>query len=122
MLITSRKSIEEIQREFGKLFPYLKLEFYKKSHKTGEGSPIKDEIKSDKLLSDLIEESVNKELMIFPSMQVCELEQQFETLFNLHVQVWRKSGSIWLQTISTDEWTLEAQNSHGKESVKSIEI
>ena len=43
-----------------------------------------------------------------------ELEEIFETNFGLHVQIFRKSGKIWLETSTTDGWTLNQQNEEGK--------
>lgn len=43
------------------------------------------------------------------------LEKQMEESFGLHVQVFRRSGNIWLETTVTDEWTLEFQNEQGRE-------
>lgn len=46
---------------------------------------------------------------------VQELEKQMEEGFGLHVQVFRRSGNIWLETTVTDEWTLAFQNEQGQE-------
>jgi len=35
--------------------------------------------------------------------------------FGLAAQVFRKSGRVWLETIRTDNWTLNDQNKHGRE-------
>ena len=44
-----------------------------------------------------------------------ELEKIFKDQFGLAVQVFRKSGNLWLETTMTDNWTLQQQNNHGKE-------
>jgi hypothetical protein len=49
------------------------------------------------------------------NMTVDALEHEFENTFGLYVQVFRKSGRIWLETTATDEWTLLQQNQEGKE-------
>lgn len=41
---------------------------------------------------------------------VAELENMFTETFGLPVQVFRKSNNVWLQTITTDNWTLSEQN------------
>jgi hypothetical protein len=43
-------------------------------------------------------------------MKVGELEHAFNVKFGLSAQVFRKSGEIWLQTTTTDTWTLAKQN------------
>jgi hypothetical protein len=45
---------------------------------------------------------------------VAELENAFEEYFGLSVQVYRKSGKMWLQSTITDDWTLKEQNEHGE--------
>jgi len=49
------------------------------------------------------------------TMKVNELEKLLKDEFSLAAQVFRKSGNIWLETTITDNWTLNQQNSHGKE-------
>ena len=47
-------------------------------------------------------------------MRTWELEERFEKDFGLHVQVFRKSGNIWLETSVSDDLTLAQQNEKGK--------
>ena len=47
-------------------------------------------------------------------MTVNELEQRFSDVYGLGVQVFRKSGNVWLETTVTDGWTLEQQNKQGE--------
>jgi hypothetical protein len=54
------------------------------------------------------------EIIISKQTLVSDLEHQFENDFGLYVQVFRKSGRIWLETTATDNWTLEQQNEEGK--------
>jgi hypothetical protein len=54
-------------------------------------------------------------------MKVSELEELFEEVFGLSVQVFRKSGESWLQTTTTDSWTLNQQNLKGKEMSSPVE-
>ena len=49
-----------------------------------------------------------------------ELEVVFEDVFGLHVQIFRKSGDIWLQTSSTDHWTLEHHQEKAIEADKFV--
>ncbi len=54
-------------------------------------------------------------LTITPNMTVAELEQNFNDVYGLSVQVFRKSGNVWLETTATDDWTLKSQNEQGQE-------
>ena len=55
-------------------------------------------------------------------MTVGEFEKIFYEKTSLGVQVFRKSAGIWLQTSSTDSWTLEKQNGKGERSDSHVEI
>src|SRR6187549_2320549 len=114
VIINDKQKIASVQQEFNRLFPYLKLEFYAKSHKPGQGNAngvLKDEL----TFGDCRKTHMSGVLVISPKMTVSDLEQAFGKTYGLGVQVFRKSGKIWLQTTVTDEWTLEKQNDQGKE-------
>ena len=46
-----------------------------------------------------------------------KVESDFRDLFNLNIQIFRKSKDLWLQTSATDDWSLEKQNSKGLHSM-----
>lgn len=46
-------------------------------------------------------------------------EQMFAAQFGLNVQVFRRSGELYLETTATDDWTLGQQNAEGKSSCES---
>jgi hypothetical protein len=48
-------------------------------------------------------------------MTVQELERVFQDELGLYVQVFRKSGKVWLETTATDNWSLYKQNMEGQE-------
>ena len=112
--ITDNKTIQAIQEEFSDHFPFLKLEFYASAHTVGEGSANDDRI-DPKLTIGAIRTKLNPgELSIHGNQKVSTLEEAFQEFFGLSVQVFRKSKELWLQTTSTDEWTLSEQNESGK--------
>ena len=117
MVITDSKKLFDIKREFSEKFPYLKLEFYAKHHKEGEGSEAKLLIDGDETIGHVRATHIEGDLSIDGHLKVGNFERMFFEKYGLNVQVFRKSGSIWLQTIKTDEWTLTEQNSRGKRSV-----
>jgi hypothetical protein len=113
--INSSKSIENIQRSFNSAYPYLKLEFFTQAHEKGQATAGKYMVNPKKLIGDYSKENITSSLNVTDSMTVFELEKLFESNFGLHVQVFRKSGRIWLETTATDDWTLQSQNEQGKE-------
>ncbi len=118
MKIVDRKTIAQIQNEFSDLYEGLKLEFYQKKHAEHRGSRKEDQYPSFKKLADIRSTKKSGELTIAENMSTAELENAFEDKFGLHVQVFRKSGNIWLQTSATDDWSLKKQNDKAKNFIE----
>ncbi len=116
MLLDNSKKIKDLQAEFQKDFPYLKLEFYKGAHQQGEASPARQQLDSEQLVGKVRSVQQAGHLPIRAEMTVAELERLFVENFGLNVQVFRRSGTLWLQTSATDNWTLAEQNRKGGHS------
>lgn len=114
IFINSKSQVSDIQRDFNGLFPYLKIELFKHKHGYKEGSPRQARLPHYLYLSDLATQ-LPQEISVPESMTVQELEKMFEEQLGLHLQVFRKSGNLWLETTMTDAWTLKQQNDHGME-------
>jgi len=112
--VNDKRKIADLKREFNQLFPYLNLEFFSKPHKIGEGSAKSFMQSNAKTLGECRTLHKNGSINITPQITVGELEQNFRDVFGLSVQVFRKSGKIWLETTVTDSWTLEKQNIEGE--------
>jgi hypothetical protein len=116
MKILDRRTVAEIQAEFHTKFPYLKLEFYNQPHEVGEGSQLKSLIDKTKTIKTVRTVHTEGEMSVNGHLKVSTLEQSFADDYGLNVQVFRKSGGLWLQTTATDEWTLTDQNKKGEAS------
>lgn len=112
--INSKSQVSDVQREFNLLFPFLKLELFKHKHGYTGASPRQEKLPAYLYLSDLTSQ-LPEYINVTESMTVQELEKLFEDQFGLHLQVFRKSGTLWLETTITDGWTLKQQNDHGME-------
>ncbi len=108
-------SIRDIQKTFSERFPYLKLEFFSRPHQNGKGSEKKYMRSNDAMLRDFRLIHSDGSLTIEDDMRVSELEELFREHFGLYVQVFRRSGRLWLETTATDNWTLKVQNEQGQE-------
>lgn len=112
LTILKNKTIQEVQQEFNRKYPFLRLDFYR---------PVNDAfipLKRHLVHSTLLQSAGLKndgELAIRDEMTVGELEKSFLNQFGLNVQVSRKSGILWLETTMTDKWSLQKQNEHGRE-------
>ncbi len=112
--INDTRSVAEIQEEFTQSFPYLRLEFFSRPHKTGKPSPRSQMLQNTRTLGEIRTNHLEGEIQITPSMTVSVLEQEFMKHYGLAVQVFRKSGRVWLETTVTDGWTLAEQNAQGE--------
>ncbi len=116
MIISDSKKISEIQSEFNAKFQNLKIEFYTKQHEAGEGNTEKTQIDANKTIGEIRTVQSSGELSINAHQKVSTLEGRLKEDYGLNAQVFRKSGNIWLQTTSTDHWTLSEQNEQGSNS------
>jgi hypothetical protein len=112
--------ISDIKLAFLKQFEGLKLEFFKVSHEVSEASSMKEMLKEDVLLGKLNSEVGESELLWNATMTVAQVEQYFEEHLGVHVQVFCKLGTIWIETSTTDDYTLDRQMNRSKESLKAI--
>lgn len=119
--IGNQDTIAGISGQFNKHFPYLKIECFKKPHRFGTGSRKKDMYpSSEKIIA--IRKIKPTEISFTPSTTVNQLEKLFEKKLGLHIQVFRKSGNIWLETSATDHWTLRQQNEEGESLFHQLKI
>jgi len=116
LAVKGERLISEVQHDFSLAFPFLKIEFFK------NGSTRRERYAFEKLIPNKLRLKdawfLNKQegdLELNDKTTVLELEKDFMDQFGLSVQVFRKSGNIWLETTITDNWTLKRQNEHGRE-------
>jgi hypothetical protein len=121
LVINETKTIEEIQKSFNKRFPFLKISFFKKPHAAGEASPLSEMYPVSSIIKDIRQLDKNGIISVDGDMQVNQLEMLFQDVFGLSVQIFRKAGDSWLQTTTTDSWTLTQQNEKGREMNSPIE-
>ncbi|MEZ4949088.1 MAG: hypothetical protein R2769_11940 [Saprospiraceae bacterium] len=113
MFINDKKKLSEVQDEFNAIYPYLKIEFYSESHDTNEGTTEASQLDSELTIESARTIHNKGELKLDKDLKVGDLEHEFFEKYGLNVQVFRRSGDLWLQTTKTDQWTLEEQNERG---------
>lgn len=121
IIINDQRKIFKIKEEFNTFFPFLKLEFLSKPQKTGVESVKRILNNNNCSLGEFRNNLNNKKITITPDMTTLNLEQAFRDIYGLWVQVFRKSGKVWLATTVTDGWTLEEQNKQGEALCKTPE-
>jgi hypothetical protein len=113
--IADTRTISEIQKEFNKEFPYLKIEFFDVPYKPETALPKNKIIANNKMLSACRRMHSEGTVTILETDKVIDLERVFWEKFGLSVQVFRKSGNLWIETSLTDSWILGRQNFAGRE-------
>ncbi|MEI7735294.1 MAG: hypothetical protein WCI49_07485 [Ferruginibacter sp.] len=106
--------ISDIKKQFSDVYPFLKIEFFKRPHPKHKLSAEMDRIIADRQISTLTKKITDAQIDIDGKRTVLMVEQDFWELFGLSVQVFRKAMNMWIETSFTDSWTLESQNSEGE--------
>lgn len=110
LTITPKNTIREIRRQFSRQFPGLKLGFYPHAHGVEQSSVSEKELPASLHPGDLQPLTKAGVFSFSPKTTVAEFEQALQKEFGLPVQVFRKAGDLWIETIQTDNLTLEKQN------------
>lgn len=118
--ITSQLTIGELKQQFAGTYPHLRLAFYR-PHQSLSFIMLHQELPSHKLLESFRREGMPGRFDINASDKVRTLEQRFREEYQLEVQVIRYSGSNWIMTTTTDEYTLTEQEQLGKEMATEVE-
>lgn len=113
--IKDSQQLKDIKDDFNSKFPHLKLEFFSEEHKVGEASSKKSKFDDSLYLKDIRTKHTEGELSLDGHQKTSTFESNFSNHFGVTVQVLRKSGNIWLQTTTTDDWTLAEQEQKGVE-------
>ncbi len=114
IVITANKTLGEISAEFNQKFPYLKLDFFHHVHEPGKGNSPHDRMDSKLTIAEAGKFDHDENFSINGHLKVRSLEAHFQEEYGIGVQVLRRSGSLWLQSTVTDNWTLAKQNEEGR--------
>jgi hypothetical protein len=109
----SRPFLREVEMEFNRAYPYLKIEFPNNGGAPSEGG-ISDGMERD-MLKRRARILLKEDVKIADDMKVSDLEEILQDTLAVSVQVFRKSSKTWLATKMTRNWTLKQQNDYGKE-------
>lgn len=114
--INGERLISDVQKDFGSVYPFLKIEFFR------NGKIRRDKYSANKLIPATQPVKTawhykkdNGLVDLTDNMTVTDFENVLMDQFGLSAQVFRRSGNLWLETTITDYWTLKQQNEHGRE-------
>jgi hypothetical protein len=114
--INGERLISDIQKDFGAVYPFLKIEFFRNGKIRRDRYPVNQLIPATQPVKTAWHYKQEKgQLTLSDGMTVTDFENALMDQFGLSAQVFRRSGNIWLETTITDYWTLKQQNEHGRE-------
>ena len=113
--IDDNRTFFDIEQEFKRMFPFLKIEFFTNNNKAPEDSLTSNLIKNKSNRLAECRKSPGKGIItITPLMTVYNLNKFFNNEYGLSIKVFRNSWLVWLEATVTDGWTLEEQNRQGE--------
>jgi hypothetical protein len=114
--VNAERLISDVQSDFSLAYPFLKIEFFRNGNIRMERYAVDKRLGRHLRLKEAW--FLNKregEIEFNDNTTVLEFEKAFMDQFGLSVQMFRKSGNVWLETTITDNWTLKQQHDHGRE-------
>ncbi len=114
LVIQRTTVVEDVKKKFTKIYPYLKIEFYKTLADSNLNHLKKEALASNFSLGKVVTDSNKVTIDLSKNVTVAELENQFTTI-GLHAEIFRRYGSIWIETSLTDNWTLQQQDAEAEE-------
>jgi hypothetical protein len=120
LYVNQGSTLGEIQKDFRDMYPYLKLEFYKRIQTGSHRASSKDRLQANYLPGRINTGRVYAAIDISPQRSAGELENDILDTLGVSAQVLRRSGNIWIQTTDTDKWSLRLQNEEGRASYLSV--
>jgi len=118
LFIAQTSKLEDIQKAFHKVFPFLNIAFFNGQVKRDLPDIHMIESNAQTRIQDIRQSEKEGILQLSGDMSVENLEQIFHQDFDLNVQVLRRSGEKWLVTTSTNDLSLQQQNTMGSLSVR----
>jgi hypothetical protein len=114
--ISGERLLRDVQKDFNRAYPFLKIEFFKNDDVRKAHYPVQKQLSPSLKITDARYKNVfDGEVEVMDNMSVSDLENKFMDLFGLSIQVFRRSGNLWLETSMTDNWSLKQQNENGEE-------
>ncbi len=118
--IDDKVRISDLKDTFHAVFPFLGIEFFSAAHDWGKASPVESRLSPDKTIGELRTVQGPASMEIYAWHTTGAVEQEFGKIFGLYIQVFRRDGAAWLQTVETDTRTLEEQNQAGRNSAQEL--
>ncbi len=112
MCVAKEISLKSIQQKFNQYYPFLKIEFFKIPKETGGKMQLMSDDELRKKKNGLPQ---NITIDFNNNKKVHEIETELKNLFGFPAQMFRRLGNVWVETSLTQDWTVEEQNTAGKQ-------
>lgn len=110
LLLSNEMTIREVNKNFQKKFPYLRLEFYAEDYVPGQTSLWDDRFPDHTKLGEIIGNFLPTFIQFELSDTVAAFRKRFQDDMGLHVQVFKKTNDVWQDTFQSDYLSLEKEN------------
>ena len=114
LLLSSSRLLGEIQDQFRATYPFLKLEFFAYPPELENDFPAQMRLDPTSALVDLGYSGPEQVLELNDRITVAWIEMAFDERFGMCARVYRLEGENWVETFSTQGWTLARQNKVGQ--------
>ncbi|HNQ60955.1 MAG TPA: hypothetical protein PKJ62_01085 [Bacteroidia bacterium] len=106
--------LSKLQTDFQQRFNFLKIEFFREKSEPNAQYTAKDILPNTHSIGEVSSGLEAEPLHIGGGMKVRDVEKDFSEKLGLYVQIFRKSGKVWLITSSTDHLTLDQLDKEAK--------
>lgn len=111
--ITAETRIKNIQNEFNSLYPFLRIDFLKDYFANRKTTQKSQKLNPEEFINPADKTLKDYDINVSGNRTVAQVKEDFKVFFLLAIEVFRKSGNVWIETSLTDDWTLEQQNKEG---------
>ncbi|MFN9710892.1 MAG: hypothetical protein ACK55K_05740 [Bacteroidota bacterium] len=112
--INDSRMLREIQLDFSRFYPYLRIEFYKNEAPVKE--LLNDEMKIDPYVKagSVRNKHHSGSINIFPNTTIINMKKWMLDEFNLYVQIFHYTFNGWECVTDTEDCTLDELNEKGR--------
>jgi len=112
--IDKESLIGDIQKQFTAHYSFLKIQFHKK--RSSDKRFIREEPAAPcELFRNLSGTDKTGIVNINCKRSIADVENEFKNKYGVDAEILRKSGTLWIETSLTDDWSLEKQNKEGEQ-------
>lgn len=110
LLLSNEMTISEVNKNFQKKFPYLRLEFYSEDYLPGQTSLWDDRLADNTELGEIIGNFLPTFIQFDSTDTVAAFRKHVKDQMGLNVQVFKKTNDVWQDTLQSDYLSLEKEN------------